>query len=273
MANKRRETEAEKAKREREERIELLKMKQGLIEESELIPENEHVEATKPRGWSKVSNFFYRNKAYIFMTAFLAVVMTILVVQLVTKEREDLYVLAVAFEGNTEMGLRIEDIEVALERYCPDFDGNGKIHVTVNYIDHTSGAIMSDYDRAQDLKLLAETMNGSAQLIVTDEKFIEWANGDEGADSLYYKNFFLDQTDLCSEDMLYKDVGVRVNRTDFIKEAKWESCPGNVIILVRSELDNGTGNVKTNAVNRERSMTVLQNILDGNVVNPEPEGD
>ena len=268
MANRRRETEAEKAKREREERIELLKMKQGLIEESELIPENEHTEKPKLRGWARVSNFFYRNKAYIFMATFLAVVMTILVVQLVTKEREDLYVLAVAFEGNTEMGLRLDELEVALERYCPDFDGNGKVHVTINYVDRSTGTYVSDYDRAQDLKLLAETMSGTAQFIITDEKFIEWANGDEGPDSLYYKNFLLDQTELCPEDMLYKDVGVRVNQTGLIKEAKWESCPGNIIFIVRRELDNGAGNAKTNAENHERSMIVLRNILDGNIVNP-----
>ena len=229
------------------------------------------MEKPKLHGWARVSNFFYRNKAYILIATFLIAVMTVLVVQLVTKEREDLYVLAVAFKGNTAMGTRINDLEVALERYCPDFDGNGKVHVTVNYIDRSTGTYVSDYDRAQDLKLMAETMNGTAQLIITDENFLEWANGDKGSDSLYYKNFFLDQSELCSDDMLYKDVGIRVNKTGFTKEAKWESCPGSIIFLVRSELDNGTENVKANAESRERSMIVLRNILDGNVVNPEEQ--
>ena len=272
MARKR-ETEAERAQREREERIELLKMKQGIIEESELIPENEHVEKPELHGWARFSNFFYHNKAFIFMGAFFAFVITVLVVQLVTKEKDDLYVLAVAFDENSEIGWRINDLESALERYCPDFDGNGKIHVTVNYIDRTSEQIASQYEQAQAQKLSLEFMAASAQLIIADESFIDWINGDDTQNALYYKKVFLDQTELCSEDMLFENVGIRVNQTDFAVEARWESCPDNVIFLVRDELNNGQSSVKTNARNRERAMTVIQNILDGNVVNPKTESE
>ena len=271
MAGRKRETEAEKAQREREERIELLKMKQGLIEESEIIPENEHVKMPELHGWARFANFFYHNKAFILLGAFFAFVITVLTVQLVTKEKDDLYVLVVAFDENSELGWRTIDLERALERYCPDFDGNGKVNVTVNYIDHTSQNIISQYDQAQAQKLTVEFMSASAQLIITDEQYIEWFDENGEGSTPRSKIFFLDQSDICSEDMLFNGYGVRANRTGFAGEARWENCPDNVIFLVRDELNNGSGNVKTNAQNRERAMTVLKNILDNNIVNPDPE--
>ena len=269
MANRKRETEAEKAQREREERIALLKMKQGIIEESELIPENEHIEKPQLRGFAKLSNFFYHNKAFILLGVFFAFVITVLVVQLVTKEKDDLYVLAIAFDENSEIGWRIEDLTNALERYCPDFDGNGKVNVTINYIDLTSEEVVSQYDQAQEMKYTLEFMTASAQLIISDEELIDWV-GDGSDNSLDYRKVFVDQTDQCSEDMLFSGVGVRVNRTDFAEAARWQTCPDNVLIFVRDELNNGTGSVKTNAKIRERAVTVLRNIFDGNTVNPEP---
>lgn len=273
MANRRRETEAEKAKREREERIELLKMKQGLIEESELIPENEHIETPKLHGRARFANFFYHNKAFILLGAFFAAVITVPAVQTATKEKDDLYVLAIAFEEDSEIGWRTRDLESALEKYCPDFDGNGKVHVTVNFIDRTSDEILSEYEQAQAQKLTAEFMSASSQFIIADEKLINWIGGDQKENALDYKRVFLDQTDICSEDMLFNGCGIRINRTGLADEARWKNCPDNVVILVRDELNNGSGSVKTNARNRERAMIVLRNILDDNIVNPETKSE
>ena len=273
MANRRRETEAEKARREREERIELLKMKQGLIEESEIIPQNERAEAPKLSGWKKFTNFFYHNRPFILLGAFFAFVATVLVVQLVTREKEDLYVLAIAFEEDSELGWRVDDLETALERYCPDFDGNGKVHVSINYIDRTSGQTGNQYDEAQIQKLSLEFMSATAQFIIADEKYLtDWFGG-EDENSIPYEMVFLDQSGLCSEDMLYGGVGVRAGKTGFAKEAKWESCPDNVVLLVRSDRISGSDSAKKIAENRERSMTVLKNIIDNNIVNPAADGE
>ena len=269
MANRKRETEEERAQRDREERIALLKMKQGIIEESELIPENEHVEAPKLRGGAWLSNFFYHNKAFIFMGAFFVFVISVLVYQFVTNEKEDLYIAAIAFEEDSELSWYIKDLETALERYCPDYDGNGNVHVLVNFIDRTMSDSGSQYDNAQAQKLSAEYMSAGAQLFIADEKYIKFLSSAENVDPLYYKKIFLDLSDMCSEDMLYEGVGIRVNKTALAKEMRWENCPDNVIILIRAELNNGTSNAGKNAKNRENSLTVLRNILDDNIINPE----
>lgn len=269
MANRKRETPEERAQRDRQERVELLKMKQGLIEDSEIIPESGYVKPPEVHGWAKVANFFYINKAIIIISAVVVAILAIPVVQLITRERADLYVMAIAYDSKSEIGWRIDDIEKTLEKYCPDFDGNGKIHVQVNYIDRTTREKESEYDDIQAQKLIGEFANAQAQMFITDESFSEWIRGSGEINAEAFKTFFLEQTDAVSEDMLFSECGIRLNHTEFANVARWRTCPDNVIVLIRRELDNGTGNVKTNARNRERAMTVLQNILDNNVVNPD----
>lgn len=267
MAKKKRETEAEKAARERQEKIELLKMKQGLIEESEVIPESGYVKMTELHGWEKFKNFFYRNKAFIFIGTFLVVIIGVCVGQIIFRERDDLHVIIVASSEDSELGWRYNDFEKALEQYCPDFDGNGKIHVSVNYMNRSvAGEVLSEMEQINAQRLTAELTSAKAQLIIADEDFVEWMINDRGSE-----HFFLTQTDKCSEDMLYKNVGVRANETQLTETIHWEKCPDEVILLVREELNNGTGSVKRNAQNRERAQIVLQNILDGNIVNPPEE--
>lgn len=267
MANKKRETAAQKAARERQEKIDILKMKQGLIEESEVVPESGYVKIPEQHGWEKFKDFFWRNKAFIFMGAFLVFVIAICVGQVIFKEKEDLHVIIVTSSADSELSWRHYDFEEVLEQYCPDFDENGKVNVGVNYINRSvAGEVLTEMEQIQSQKLTAELMSADAQLIIGDEEFADWMiNGGKPED------YFLPQTDKCSEDMLYEEVGVRLNKTDFAKTVHWSKCPDEVVLLVREELNNGTGNVKRNAIKRERAQTVLQNILDGNIINPPEE--
>lgn len=266
MAKKRkRETDDERAARDREERIALLKMKQGLIEESELIPETGYGAFPEQNGWQKFKTFCSLNKWFILIGAFLVAVVGVCVVQLLTKEKSDIHVLVIASNENSELTWRYADIENALERYCLDFDGNGKINVTANFIDRRHEEVENQLDAAELQRLRGELELGEAQMIIADREFIEWMamnNNDKPT------NVFLEQTDKCSSDMLYEEVGVLMGHTALAKEARWSKCPDSVVILVRKESQNGSGNTKRSPEYRERAVTVLQNILDGNIVNP-----
>ncbi len=264
MANQRkRETDDERAARDREERIALLKMKQGLIEESEIIPETGYAEIPEQTRWEKFKTFCSLNKWFILLGAFLVAVVGVCVIQFITKEKEDIHVLVVANNEDTELTWRYEDIENALERYCLDFDENGKVNVTVNFIDHRFEDVDNQLVQVNMQRLSAELQLADAQMIIADKEFVDWMAKEDAPTKV-----FLDQSDKCEDDMLYKDVGVLMGHTGLAKEARWSKCPDSVVILVREELNNGSGNIKSNAEKRERASTVLQNILDGNIVNP-----
>ncbi|MDE6731911.1 MAG: hypothetical protein K2J77_03455, partial [Oscillospiraceae bacterium] len=115
MANGKRETDEERAARDREERIALLKMKQGLIEESEIIPETGYGEPPKENVLQRLSSFVYRNKMFVILGVLFAAIAAFIIYQFATREKEDLHVLLVAYDENSMMMLYSEDIARALE--------------------------------------------------------------------------------------------------------------------------------------------------------------
>lgn len=268
MANGKRETDEERAARDREERIALLKMKQGIIEESEMIPESGYEKAPAQGAASKLSNFFYRNKAFVFLGVVFVALAAIIIYQFAAREKEDLRVLLVAYDSNSMMMHYSENIAEALEKYCPDFDGNGKVHVTVSFIDRSQRESGSQYDDAQSQRLNMELEHLSAQLIIADEGFVERVNLYENiTDDEAMRAFFTEQTDKFGEDELFCGVGIPANKTALPEQSGWTDCPDNVFLFIRSESDYNPKNDEENAVNRERAEIVLQNILDNKIIN------
>lgn len=269
MVKRKRETDEERAARDREERIALLKMKQGIIEESEMIPETGYAPPPEENLLARISSFVYRNKIFVVLGVLFAVISIVLIVQLITREKDDLRVLLVAFDPNSKMYLYTDRLEEALEMYCPDFDGNGKVCVTVTYIDRTSREDSSQYDDTQAQKLNLEFEVGEVQLVITDEQILEWVNYDGKDNAEAIRDFFVEQTDKRSEDELYYGCGIRANSTELPADAGWSGCPDNVFffILNGSRSDSPEKSDKS----RERAQIVLRNILDNNIVNPKTD--
>ncbi|MBE6862832.1 MAG: hypothetical protein E7497_08090, partial [Ruminococcus sp.] len=84
--------EEAREKRLLEEKKELIRLKQGQIEESEIIHE-EASEAVKLTVWQSFKNFIYHNKWWLGIGLFFAFVAVFLIYDLATKERPDMIIL------------------------------------------------------------------------------------------------------------------------------------------------------------------------------------
>lgn len=255
----------ERERRKQQEYRELLKMKQGLIDESELIPETGYEKPPELRGLSKLQNFFYHNKWYISVGIFAAALLTFLIVQTATREKNDLYVLVISTTRQSELGWRTSDLEAALEKYCPDFDENGYVHVGINYID-ISAENAGEYAVAQSIKFTSEIFSGDSQLFIADEGLWAALFDNETAAS---PDFFEDFSDRLPEDVLFNSSGIRLNSTELCRDARWDTCPDMINVFFRAEYANVVGNEKRASEQRKRAQTVLQNLLSGTVVNPD----
>lgn len=259
--------EDDKARKAREEYIELLKMKQGLIEESELIPETGYVKMPEMNAWQKFQNFVYHNKLYIAIGVFFGALFIFLILQLVTRKVNDLYVLVISTSPESELGLRYDELEEALTKYCPDFDGNGYVKVGVNYLDLSYSSGVSDYNSAQSMKFSAEVYTGDSQMYIADEGFLEQMYEAEGLED----KLFVDFSEYFPEEDLFKGVGLHINATNLHKDARWDTCSDKINFYLRCEYPSATGNQKDAQEQRERAQIVLRNIIEGNVVNPPSE--
>ena len=117
--------------KESDEKRELLKLKQGIIEESDIIEQDVHEQPEEQTAVKKIDNFFYRNKWFVVVGVFFAALVAFFTYQIITREDPDLTVMLVISDTDKAPGLyqKVNDIELALEQYCPDYDNNGYVHV------------------------------------------------------------------------------------------------------------------------------------------------
>ena len=156
--------------KESDEKRELLKLKQGIIEESDIIEQDVHEQPEEQTTVKKIDNFFYRNKWFVVVGVFFAALVAFFTYQIITREDPDLTVMLVISDTDKAPGLyqKVNDIELALEQYCPDYDNNGYVHVAVYFIDLTKSSD-SQYVQSNTAKFYGEIQRGVAELYICDE--------------------------------------------------------------------------------------------------------
>lgn len=250
------------------EKRELLKLKQGLIEESDVVEDYEiSHDYEKPTGAKSVENFFYHYKWHVIGITFAVVMIGIMVIQTITREKSDLYVLAVSTQNASSIYVKQTDIENALEQYCPDFDGNGYVHVGINFINLSVEGGVTEYSDAESYKFNAELFTGDSQLFLADNGILDtiYAIADGEIE------FFIDFSDRYPDETFFEGQGLQLNTTEFKTSARWTDCPDMVGLYVRDDFDGMTGDADEITEQRRRALEVYNNIITGNIVNP-PEG-
>ena len=82
--------------KESDEKRELLKLKQGIISESEVIEQDVHEQPEKQTVAKKIDNFFFRNKWFVAAGAFFAAAATN---HLLRKKKLSIFLATVCFSG------------------------------------------------------------------------------------------------------------------------------------------------------------------------------
>ncbi len=165
---------------ERRERLELLKMKQGLISESELIPEEQEKPAPPMTAGQKIANFFYYYKWVIIIGAAAIALLTYMIVQTVTRAKPDIKVLLIGMERGSGIPVRSEQVEPALEGFCSDFNGDGKIHVGVTAINLGAQQTDGQYYVTQ-MMLFDSELTGEGCIIISEKSFFDYMLEEVGA--------------------------------------------------------------------------------------------
>lgn len=238
---------------------ELLKLKQGLIEESETIKE-EKAEKTKLSPMKKIENFFYHYKLCLIAGVFIALVVGFLAYDLLSRENADVRILYMSsdWELSQQLSAKQKKVELALEQYCPDYDNDGNVHCEIFYIDR-SGNADAQYEMAFQAKLYGEYSSGVANMYITDKATIEEICGEEDVYSMF--------TDLSALYPLEENIdGIyyKLKDTDFARLCGWDmSCPDDLYIVVRTVNGGMTSNAEEKKINNAHALTLLDNIISG----------
>lgn len=245
----------EYAEKLRKERLELLKLKQGIISEED-IPR-----AAEPERhytiMEKIGNFFYHNKAYIIFGTFITALAAFLIYDLATTVRPDAAVMIIARDD--EFDYITEDMRRVFERYCEDYNGDGKVFVRVSYLPvNITGNSLHDGDRT---KLIGEFQAGDSIVVIADTEACEILGITEGV--------LADLNGLYPDDGNVAELGYMLNGTGFAADIGYDELADDLFIGFREPKSGfGTSEEKFRR-NYENAVEMWTNYLNGNVVNPE----
>ena len=198
--------EREKKKREaydrkiREERIELMRLKQGLIEESETIHEEEEKEI-KLSFRKKIVNFFYHNKWWLGIGICCACIGGFLIYNLLTRPNPDMVVLVIA--DNEELGA-VSELKEYIQNYAEDFNDNGKTEVSVYYIPYSDNDYRNYADGA-DTKLSTQLQSADSVIVLGGKKLDELLGEDAKNEFIDLEEVYPDNPHVTGYKFMLKD--------------------------------------------------------------------
>ena len=253
-AEKERQARAAYAEKLRQDRLELLKLKQGVISEEDL-PKEEKVEKHYTI-WEKIGNFFYHNKVMIILGTMFAALAIFLVYDLVTTVRPDVAVMVLA--EDYWFDYIMTDMEQVLERYCEDYNGDGKVFVRVTYLPvKVSNNVLHESDR---VKLMGEFQGEDSIVVIADKESCELFGIEEGV--------LADLSEIYPGDENVDALGYMLSGTDFAKDIGYEDLADNLFIGFRKP-QSGIGlNEERFNTNFNNAVEMWTNYLNKNEVNP-----
>lgn len=254
-----RDEEKARAKRIHDERIELMKLKTGVIESSDTIKEEKEV-IKEVHGVEKIANYWYRDKWLILFGAFIIIVVGFMIYSQVTKEKADLTVMMIA---NNELEYRYDELEAFFEKYTDDIDGNGYVDVDILMIPINSHS--NDYQMYSTYisKLLANLQTGENIIVITDsnteERFKEIMKSDLAED--FPDNKYIDE------------LGFSLNMELVAEELKYENMPNDVHVSLRQPIQTVGDSLETMQENYDISFKVFERMVNDLTARAEESND
>ncbi len=170
----------EYAKSIQEDKLELLKLKSGVITESEKLKSNE--EEKHYTKWQKFKNFIYHSKWWLGIATFFAAVAIFLVVDTLTQTKPDLNVMLLS--DDVELYSRYDQMTQWFQNISGDINKDGKEFVNVMYIPVSDNKESNEnneiyyYDTTLT-KLSAQFQLGQSMMIIGDENCKELIEAEE----------------------------------------------------------------------------------------------
>lgn len=243
-----REAEKEREKQLAKERLELLQLKNGVIDEEEATIKEEHSEAVKLTGLAWWSNIWYHYKVVIIVALLFVLAVFFIIFEEVHKERADISIMMIANNGLEE---RSKELEEFFERYTDDIDGNGYVHVEVIMIPmnpYTDPTVYTGYQQ----KFIAQVQTGEGMIVITDsntqEDFMELMKSDLAED--FPGNKYIDEQ------------GFSFNSKVMAAELAYEDMPYDVHMSIRVPSETMEFSHDEALKNYENSYAVFKKIVE-----------
>ncbi len=258
--------EKERLERERYEkklerdRIELMKLKQGIISDEDIPHEAEPVK--EYTAWEKIGNFFYHNKMPLIVGAVIVLLAVFLIRDVVTNKKPDVAIMIMA--SDSELDFRTGDIEKLLEPYCEDFNGDGEVYVRVSYLP----AVYSDdnldayFNQSAQTKLMAEFQSGDSIIVIADADTCHTVGIDTVSENGNPVDpILVDMRTIYPDDENCIELGYMLSGTSFAEDIKYTAMSDSLFIGFRLPREALGVNMEKFTANYNNALKLWDNYL------------
>lgn len=258
--------EKERLERERYEkklerdRIELMKLKQGIISDEDIPHEAEPVK--EYTAWEKIGNFFYHNKMPLIVGAVIVLLAVFLIRDVVTNKRPDVAIMIMA--SDSELDFRTGDIEKLLEPYCEDFNGDGEVYVRVSYLP----AVYSDdnldayFNQSAQTKLMAEFQSGDSIIVIADAETCHTVGIDNVSENGNPVDpILVDMRTIYPDNKNCTELGYMLSGTSFAEDIKYTAMSDSLFIGFRLPREALGVNMEKFTANYNNALKLWDNYL------------
>jgi hypothetical protein len=243
---------------------ELLKLKQGLIEDSEVIKREEPVKI-ELHGKKKAEHFWYYNKVKIYLILFFGAILSLFIYEMLSVKKADIEFLLLASNRQTSTVLfnHVAGINEAVGAFTPNFDGNKYIYAEGFAIDLFNAIDRNSYMAAQT-RLFTEVRSGLTRLVIGNRDAFEVILGDSEYD---LNGIFVDLSERYpANENIIEEVFFKLADSEFPKLAGIDEAdfPEDLYLaLLAVNLSNDRQKRE-----HENALIVLDNIVSNKIINP-----
>ena len=158
----------EYAKELQEEKIDLIRLKQGVITDSDKVFKKEQ-EKKHYTVWQKIGNWFYHSKWWLGIAAFCVVVASFLAYDYLTRKDGDVTLLLLT--DNVEVFNGSDNLCGWLGSMCDDYNKDGEVLVKSYYVPVSDSTMKSGYSNAStsNMQLSAQLETATCMLVLADD--------------------------------------------------------------------------------------------------------
>lgn len=150
-----------------EEKVDLMRLRQGVITDSDKVFPEQAPEKKYSLG-ERIGNWLYHSKWWLGMAVFVAFVAAFLIYDYVTREDPDLRILVIS--ANDDIYLHTPELTGWAAEYTPDYNDNGKQEVGLVYVPVAAGEMeTASADAASsNTQLMVQFETATCMLVIAD---------------------------------------------------------------------------------------------------------
>lgn len=234
-----------------QERIELMRLKQGIIDKSETIHEEKDIK-TKNSLWKRIGNFFYHNKWWLVITVFITAIFGYMAFDYFTAIHPDMIVMVLTDDQTLQS--TNDYLSNYFEQFIDDINNDGKIHVEIYNIPVDDNISVSEYYNGNMTKLSSQFQMADAIMVITDAVANKTILADDTLVNL--EGIFPDNKNV-------RNTGFYIRNTDFMEKVGYTGVvlDRDICIGLRKPVKTMDSKAEMQE-NYDIALSVLEKIMD-----------